>query len=277
MPIEINKSAFAAVDALFGSKERSETKKQQKNPVIETSQRLGVGAKVATKNLDPVSSKILQVGRKRQRENEGHVEESLFESVAHDDSDEEDLGRTAIDSNNKVAVTSSAVNLVTTTKTPKKGKKERALSKANGEQGLQFDSAHPDNDLSQDNSLNQDADAEQEPKAGTSSTKRKRRKIRSKQKNIYKDQREKKPEHLMVGSKNYKGRPLTAETRAKLNLPATETSSNPSFSGTWTGERANASEGKTEGSVVVEKKEPRLSKDSVKKEPSKKPKFKNLK
>ncbi|GAX10482.1 hypothetical protein FisN_21Lh183 [Fistulifera solaris] len=269
MPIEINKSAFAAVDALFGREERSETKQQQQKPVIDTSRRLGVGAKPTAKNLDPVSSKILQVGRKRQRENEGHVEESLFESVAHDDSDEEDLGRTAIDSNNKVAATSSAVIPESTTKKRKNGKKERASSKANGEHRSKSDSTQPAN-FSQDtcNSLSQIEDAEQEPKASTSSTKRKRRKIRSKQKNIYKDQREKKPEHLIVGSKNYKGRPLTAETRAKLNLPATKSSSNPSFSGTWTGEGAQASEGKTEESHAVEKTELRPSKDSVKKEPS---------
>jgi hypothetical protein len=277
MPIEVNKSAFAAVDALFGSEERSETKKQQQKPVIETSQRLGVGAKATSKNPDPVSSTILQVGRKRQRENEGHVEESLLESVARDDSDEEDLGRTAIDSNNKVVATSSAVIVDSSTKKRKKGKKERALSKANGEQGVKSDSAQPDNNLSQENSLKQNEDAEQELKGGTASTKRKRRKIRSKQKNIYKDQREKKPEHLIVGSKNYKGRPLTAETRAKLNLPATKSSSNLSFSGTWTGEGAKASEGKTEESLIVEKKEARPSKESLKKKPSKKPKFKNLK
>jgi len=49
---------------------------------------------------------------------------------------------------------------------------------------------------------------------------KKRRKVRSRQKNIYKDRRDRgeKPSHLVPGNKDYRGRPLTAETRAKLNL-----------------------------------------------------------
>ena len=49
--------------------------------------------------------------------------------------------------------------------------------------------------------------------------KQKRRKVRSKQKNIRKDNRKTKPDHLIVGQKKYQGRPLTAETRARLHLP----------------------------------------------------------
>lgn len=49
----------------------------------------------------------------------------------------------------------------------------------------------------------------------------KRIKTRSKQKNIRRDKRaaEFKPSHLQVGSKDYKGRPLTPETKAILGLP----------------------------------------------------------
>jgi hypothetical protein len=48
----------------------------------------------------------------------------------------------------------------------------------------------------------------------------KRKKTRSKQKNIRRDNRSDtdKPTHLQVGSKEYKGRPLTAETKAVLGM-----------------------------------------------------------
>lgn len=276
MPVEINKSAFAAVDALFGSEEEPSEVKQHQKPVIESSQRLGVGAKAAPRHVDPISTKILQVGRKRQRENDSHVEETTFDSIVDDENDEDDLGRTAIESTAKVAVISPAENTETTTNKRKKGKKERALNKdlATGKDGNQKESAHKDTHAASENDSNKTTDADQEGKASTSSTKRKRRKIRSKQKNIYKDQREKKPDHLIVGNKNYQGRPLTAETRAKLNLAAPKTTLNPSFSGTWTGDGTNVS--KKEEYVAVEK-APRPAKDSSTKGSPKKPKFKNLK
>ena len=50
--------------------------------------------------------------------------------------------------------------------------------------------------------------------------KRKRPKTRSKQKNIRRDKRDAEylPEHLRVGSKSYKGRPLTEETKKHLGI-----------------------------------------------------------
>ena len=67
------------------------------------------------------------------------------------------------------------------------------------------------------NSINDDADT----KAANATTKRKRRKVRSRQKNIRKDHRtiESKPKHLVLGSGvDYAGRPMTTETRIKLGL-----------------------------------------------------------
>ena len=59
-------------------------------------------------------------------------------------------------------------------------------------------------------------------------TKRKRRKVRSRQKNIRKDTRNssQKPEYLRLrgGLVEYRGRPLTKETREKLNIPESRTS-----------------------------------------------------
>jgi hypothetical protein len=55
--------------------------------------------------------------------------------------------------------------------------------------------------------------------------KRKRIKTRSKQKNIRRDNRpdDQKPTHLKFGSKEYKGRPITFQTREKLGFPEKKT------------------------------------------------------
>lgn len=270
MSVQFDKSGFAAVDALFGGEEPSEVKREQ--PVIESSQRLGVGAKAVPKNRDAVTNKILQIGRKRLRENESHIEETALETEIQDENDEDELGRTAIDSGTKIATTSPAeiVSREATKKKGKKGKKERAQGKqsTNEEGGNQHTSANTE-------SFQAEASADTDKEQKASSSKRKRRKVRSKQKNIYKDQREKKPEHLIVGNKNYQGRPLTAETRAKLNLPAPKSAHNSSFSGTWTGTGAKESDSKSE-SLAIEKAAGPV-KDLAKKGMPKKPKFKNLK
>jgi hypothetical protein len=59
-----------------------------------------------------------------------------------------------------------------------------------------------------------------------SKAKRKKQKIRSRQKNIYKDTRlaQHKPSHLILGRPDFQGRPLTPETRARLNLPPSRSS-----------------------------------------------------
>ena len=56
-------------------------------------------------------------------------------------------------------------------------------------------------------------------------TKRKKRKVRSKQKNIRKDNRttSEKPDHLQNGKGFYGGRPLTKETREFLKMPQSRT------------------------------------------------------
>jgi len=53
-----------------------------------------------------------------------------------------------------------------------------------------------------------------------------KRKVRSKQKNIRKDSRplSAKPQHLRLGNKHYAGRPLTQETRKRLDLPPSKAS-----------------------------------------------------
>ena len=69
-----------------------------------------------------------------------------------------------------------------------------------------------------------------EPSPPLDSTSRRRRhrpKVRSRQKNIYKDKRtwDQKPSHLIPGTSEFGGRPLTAETRLKLvDTPTAPTS-----------------------------------------------------
>ena len=65
----------------------------------------------------------------------------------------------------------------------------------------------------------------QPPPTTTTTKKRKKPKVRSKQKNIKKDSRpsSQKPEHLRIGTKEYAGRPLTAQTRSFLSIPPSRT------------------------------------------------------
>ena len=134
--------------------------------------------------------------------------------------------------------TSNAVTTTTTTKKKKKkkkGKKERQRDmekqqdQPNGEGMTTTDSASTiPKTQSMDGTKNTttvptDTTNNDNNDDGTpmSARKRKRRKVRSRQKNIYKDHREQtnKPEHLRMGHKSYSGRPMTKETRTRLNLP----------------------------------------------------------
>jgi hypothetical protein len=83
------------------------------------------------------------------------------------------------------------------------------------------------------------------PQNEETSNKKKRKKIRSRQKNIRKDHRTEndKPSHLIVGSDAYCGRPMTKETRQKLGIQHTAKKSarvrvnNDAFdSGEWVGD-----------------------------------------
>lgn len=74
---------------------------------------------------------------------------------------------------------------------------------------------------------------------------KKRKKIRSRQKNIRKDHREEndKPSYLTVGTNEYRGRPMTKETRQKLGIQSTAKkndlthATNVAFdSGEWVGD-----------------------------------------
>lgn len=224
---EFEKGGFSAIETFFGGdtniKNVHDTTKSSAGHHPKGKRR-GVGSTAhSTNTQNDLSKKLLNVGRKRQRsgeEDDDNDNDNERNDENHEDDEEEDAGRTSIASKFSGQATSKA-DIVTNENNPKKklGKKER--NKQNQEQKEPQEISSKD-----EHKPNHDANdklAEGEPsssKAENAQKKHKRRKIRSKQKNIRKDNREKKPEHLVVGRKHYHGRPLTAETRAKLNLPS---------------------------------------------------------
>ncbi len=67
---------------------------------------------------------------------------------------------------------------------------------------------------------------------------KKRKKIRSRQKNIRKDHREEndKPSYLIEGTNEYCGRPMTKETRQKLGIQSTAKKNDKTRGGEWVGD-----------------------------------------
>ena len=119
----------------------------------------------------------------------------------------------------------------------KKGKKERLkdgaamneASKGAASDAPTFNSEEPNENKAAGEGKSKDEAANSAiDKSGTPTSdanpkpKRKRKKVRSRQKNIRKDHRstEAKPAHLVAGGAEYRGRPLTTETRKKLGLDA---------------------------------------------------------
>ena len=235
---EFDRRGFAAVDAFFREEEEkvSSTQEASGAPVASDHdhdgrrgpRRLGLGATISTKSpshngssklVSGMNKRILQVGKKRPRDASEDEEEKSLVSEDGEDVDD-DLGRTAMAGLSSTSVPKSAALLakesvdmrIKKQKKRKKGKKERALEKATTKE-IAIDQPRPVG--KQEATVTEGrSDDNDQPRP----QKRKRRKVRSRQKNIYKDKREKKPDYLVPGKRNYQGRPLTTETRIKLNL-----------------------------------------------------------
>lgn len=198
---------------------------------------------------------ILQVGshKKRQRRHgfgdHDDDDESVSSAQANvvdgdnnnnddDDDEEEARGRTAIDSVSKNFTTTfnpalilaeRAVSTILQQNGKKKmGKKERQRS-AVQQQTIPSTTDQPKNPIEEgcitdnlhDNSSSSSCTphiANDQESLLNKRKQRRRRKVRSKQKNIYKDKRDVKPAHLIPGNSNYQGRPLTVETQTKLSM-----------------------------------------------------------
>lgn len=188
----------------------------------------------ATTNVGLSSKRILQVGSaKKRRRKQGFGEDDDDEeeegAPPHSDNEEEESGRTAVDNKGTTSkssaakVVSASVAALEKLNKKKMGKKERRLQQQ--QQQPQFDENDEQRDREESTTNNAPDGAEtkvnksSEGDESAQRSKRKRRKVRSRQKNIRKDHRDVKPAHLVPGQRHYQGRPLTEETRARLNLP----------------------------------------------------------
>jgi len=233
MSAEFNASGFDAVASFFGDTVETNEVQVKQNDHKKSSfnkKRLGVGMKAKNDDTDisavesiAAKEKILAIGKKRK-----YDEDSDNADHGTDESSDDEGGRTSV-VKEKSAQTNhyTAVNVEMKkkkTKKKKKGKKERFAEKFD-----ESESCNPQPNSDENLQIAED-DLESEDAIGDTSDaayqKKKRRKTRSKQKNVRKDARssQDKPEHLRIGSKSYAGRALTQETRIRLSLPESRTS-----------------------------------------------------
>lgn len=241
MSTEFDNQGFSAVSSFFGGQGIEEETALNLKPKEKKRNRLGLGAKskIEEETLERLESeetkkRILSVGKKRK-----HEEDS--DNSGDDDvieSEEEDEGRTSIKASKKPVSVVDEIKAdipVKKAKKKKKSKKERMAEKAEKESQDAIAKPEEENQISpskteepaQDLAMEISREPDVVEGRGTAvERKKKRRKVRSKQKNIKKDNRatHEKPEHLRVGSKTYAGRPMTKETRQFKNLPESRTS-----------------------------------------------------
>eukprot|EP00539_Tryblionella_compressa_P004348 CAMPEP_0178751524 /NCGR_PEP_ID=MMETSP0744-20121128/10572_1 /TAXON_ID=913974 /ORGANISM="Nitzschia punctata, Strain CCMP561" /LENGTH=368 /DNA_ID=CAMNT_0020405175 /DNA_START=201 /DNA_END=1308 /DNA_ORIENTATION=- len=250
---EFDSSAFSAVDKFFGHDDKTGGEKRIQGTTGEAAvssssflaakgkARRGVGNTVLvhSKASSLLTQRFLKLGKNRSRDH--HDDDDDASNVAEkdnedDDDDEFDIGRTAIAESRKKQVNKDSnpkqqhqQDTEATKKMKRKlGKRER--------QSQASKTTHSDEKAPSEPTHNQslaagggdatdscpveptDVDATTSKK---SSQPRKRRKVRSRQKNIRKDNRavNEKPAYLIPGTPNYQGRPLTQATREKLSLP----------------------------------------------------------
>lgn len=213
-----------------------------------------------------LNDRVLKVGRKKRSRNGGEdddddedmdIEDSLRDDDDDDDNDDNDLagGRTAI-TEKAVAGRRSHTEKkgdIAKNSVRKPGKKERQREKETAPtdsdiEGIETkaenlvpadrsltDSAGKSLSLSAQSHGNDDEAGENDRGAAegpSSSQRRKRRKVRSRQKNIRKDTRSvrDKPAHLIPGTPLYHGRPLTQATRDRISRPVPSSLVTPSSS-----------------------------------------------
>jgi hypothetical protein len=246
---EFDSAGFSAVNEFFNESSENRGKEKQvaekvlhQNP---TSKRQGVGlikSPAAQNRKEQLIKRVLKVGTKRIRDD---LEEELLHEVVqegNDDDDEEEAGRTGIAHKERPAVVDTVgrtgiahkerpvVPVVGDTvhkKSSKKlGKKEREKSKKVDDDENKNEGGDSKIHISSSQELDatneeETADNGNNDDDGSKRNVKKRRKVRSKQKNIRKDTRsvQEKPKHLVPGRLIYEGRPMTAETRSKLSLP----------------------------------------------------------
>lgn len=247
---EFNATAFSAVDSFFVLDKEGASHDpltiDTNLPNHGNKRRLGLGA-VATlvKPSATAPTQLMKIGNKR-RNREDDEEAEIIPDIYDEEDDEEDVGRTGIATQvaeRKEPDDTKSGSMPTSKKTKKKAdKKERQQMREKEHSKNQLPSVDDaaGNGNQQERELTTKTTDEENPKETLSSQqkqKRKRRKVRSRQKNIYKDNRvaDNKPDHLIPGGFEYKGRPITAETRAKLakKQGVTNSDGNPSTNNEW--------------------------------------------
>ena len=210
--------------------------------------RLGVGAAPsasATENVSEdwtksIKKQILSVGKKRRHDNiydQEDDDDDAADNNYHESSSDEEEGRTtavkerkkkkitpvSVDTTSSEAVQGDvAKNDTKSKKKKKKGKKERSQEKQSIQDGADLN-APADAVEKQEETTEVVTNTDESKK---SNKKRKRPKVRSRQKNIAKDNRaaNDKPSHLVPGRGNYAGRAMTQTTREKLGLGKSKSS-----------------------------------------------------
>jgi hypothetical protein len=231
MAAAFDSKGFAAVDKFFDGQDRetdSASFDRSKDALSRGQRRGGIGAASKKSAISSKFETVLKVGNKKRSRRDQEDDPGIQEDDHDDDDDELDVGRTAIakDIPKQKRTTSVLAEISSSkiSKQKKKGKKERQrTSQIEEKEGSE--KVLSDKPLSNDDN-EKSSGANNEPSADASANntnKRKRRKVRSRQKNIRKDTRSMadKPAHLIPGNPNYQGRPMTQATRERLKQPVT--------------------------------------------------------
>ena len=246
--VKLNEDAFAAVNDAFPDAAKNAFQKSASgnpnNAATTDGARKGVGASAVESSAsgadtsDVIHKRLLKIGSKKRKtlvqEEEERKEDQQgaqknfddrkkpcstnMDLDSDDDDDEEDLGRTAIDKGSKSVSTPPSLEQQNVPESGKRKKKKLGKKEREAEKSVSTEPVVADDSAEKParKEILCGADAIEDQAKNTK--KRKRPKLRSKQKNIRKDTRVNKPAHLVPGNGDYRGRPLTAETRKRLNM-----------------------------------------------------------
>jgi hypothetical protein len=231
-----DETGFAAVNAYFGgeasavSSNNDALDRSGVAPPVGAHRFMGVGAKPCTQKENPSTNvvstahkQILRIGgstKRNQKSGFGLDADHETVDLPSDSEDEEDQGRTTAIAETK---SSSIVAGVVEAHPSKKTRKQPPKTKEAAVAHESSKTGDPKRDGSENAEQRGGPDPDQaempndpipDPDSSTGKSKRKRRKVRSRQKNIRKDHRDVKPAHLQNS-----GRPLTVETRLRLQAP----------------------------------------------------------
>mmetsp|Transcript_3044 Transcript_3044/g.4612 ORF Transcript_3044/g.4612 Transcript_3044/m.4612 type:complete len:283 (+) Transcript_3044:157-1005(+) len=204
-----NTNSLSAVSDYFGQVDDKNSKDEVTHHPKQND-RVGVGGIMVQKQKRTLQ--FMVVGKDKKLK-----EEDIQDVI----SDEEEDGRTAITAHTANTRSRKLNHDETFSKKKKKKDKKRRLKEASNKSKEESISLRQSEEVVKEAEAKDDDSEKKEAKEDEAPKKRQRVKRRSRQKNIRKDTRplEARPAHLQLGNRNYTGRPLTDETRAKLKIP----------------------------------------------------------